>query len=81
MLSKYVTYSFEIFIRCEKFVRNLHTCDKYEMGKLRFNSSLMRTVKNDVHADPNNRWTYVLWPGSYACFDAILLIFSFSIVY
>ena len=24
--------------------------------------------------DPNNRWTYVLWPDSYACCDTILLI-------
>ena len=33
MLSKSVTFSFEIFTRCEKFVRILHTCDKYEWEK------------------------------------------------
>ena len=81
MLSKSVTVSVDFFTRCEKFVRILHTCDKYEMGNIRFNSSLMRTVKTDVHDDLNNRWTYVLWPGSYASCDTILLMFSFSIVY
>ena len=58
MFSKSVTFSFEIFTRCEKCVLMLHTCDKYEKGKMRFNSVLMRTVKTDVHADPNNHWTY-----------------------
>ena len=49
MLSKSLTFSFEIFTRCEKFVRILHTCDKYEMGKKQFTSSLTRTVKTDVY--------------------------------
>ena len=72
-----VTNAFEI---CDVFVRNFHTLWKVcansshmwqiRMGKIRFNSSLMRTVKTDVHADPNNRWTYVLWPGS--CMRAVI---------
>ena len=59
---------------CEFFTR-----DKYEMGKILFNSSLMRSVKTDVHADPNNRWTYMLWPGSYACCDTFLLNLAFQL--
>ena len=58
MLSKSVTFSFEIFTRCEKFMRIHHTCDRYEMGK-KYGSTAL-SVTTDIHVDPNNRWTYVL---------------------
>ena len=59
-------------------MRILHTCDTYEMGK-KYGSTAL-SVTADIHADPNNRWTYVLGLA-YACCDTILLIFCFSVVY